>query len=282
MPQPIWKHMCRGREVHASAAHCRTCGRRGRFTGWRLTFAESLARYQYVHGLVPTGSHRALADRLFVHGRTICERCDGHGVLGEHGCSWRACPWCEGTGGFWTLDMDTVSAIRRTVIERYPESAAPIAGIRFLTASPVLDLETGAMANAPSGSSAADRPPYRTLLGPSRSSEGAATASATRRSRRRRTRPADWVTGQRVERALVQARRELGTEWRLKGLGHCRRVTMKPWYGRSAAVAAPDCWQWVTPARSWSARRLFPLALVERAAEILGVPVERLVSREFA
>jgi hypothetical protein len=84
-----------------------------------------------------------------------------------------------------------------------------------------------------------------------------------------------------VERAFAEAEELLGREWRLKGRGHCRRVSIDRRYSRHAARGAARSWAWVTPRGTSRARRLLPFAIVEQAAGILGVGAGLLISREF-
>jgi len=98
----------------------------GRPGEWRLTMYESMARYQYVYGLKPIGPHRQLADQLLSPLRTHCPRCDARGLLsfGDRDvCG--ICPVCEGTGGFWSEPDSVVDGLRATVLESFPEAAAP-------------------------------------------------------------------------------------------------------------------------------------------------------------
>src|SRR5512146_1618637 len=84
-----------------------------------------------------------------------------------------------------------------------------------------------------------------------------------------------------VERAFAEAERMLGTEWQLKGRGHCRRATLDPRYSSHAARGAARSWAHVTPHEAMSPKRLLPVAIIEKAAEILGVEARLLMSREY-
>ncbi len=80
--------------------------------------------------------------------------------------------------------------------------------------------------------------------------------------------------------AFVRAEQELGGDWRLKGRGHCRRVTLDARYSR---LVSPEIRSWIrmTPHGVMSQRTLFPRDLVRRAAQILSVRLDVLVSREY-
>jgi hypothetical protein len=106
---------------------------------------EAKACYQYVYGLAPTGPHRPMASRLFENTRRRCESCNGEGVLGPDEHSWTVCATCEGTGGFWVIGPSEVEAIRRRILEAYPQAAAPAGPIHFLSGRLVQDLSTGLM-----------------------------------------------------------------------------------------------------------------------------------------
>ena len=84
-----------------------------------------------------------------------------------------------------------------------------------------------------------------------------------------------------VQRAFAKAERLLGKKWQLKGQGHCRRVSLDARYSRHAAKGAKNSWAWVSMRGSMSPRRTFPLAIVKRAAKILGVPDHLLIGQEF-
>jgi len=83
-----------------------------------------------------------------------------------------------------------------------------------------------------------------------------------------------------VVAAFQQAERELGTNSRLSGRGHCRRVTLDARYSRVLRPAIRSC-AWVSPHSAPSSRILFPLALAQRAAEILRVDPTLLIGQEY-
>jgi hypothetical protein len=210
---------------------------------------ELMARYQYVLGLRPIGPHRPLADRLLSSKLRTCHVCDGSGLRPGPEPRWYLCATCEAIGAFWTISPHRVESLRRLVLEEYPDAAAPT-DVRFLSHRLGLDPATGCVVDMDSK----ELPVAGVLLSTIKQSE--------------------------VERAFAHAQEELGTDWQLKGRGHCRRVTLRSQFSRAARCGAPDCWQTVATL-GWH-RRLFPLAIVTRAARILGIPADCLVSQEFA
>ena len=84
-----------------------------------------------------------------------------------------------------------------------------------------------------------------------------------------------------VERAFAEAERLLGAEWQIKGRGHCRRATLDPRYSRHAIRGAARSWGRVRPHQALTWKRLLPVPIIEKAAEILGVEAQLLMSREY-
>ena len=145
MPYPFWTHPCCGLGASDPSPNCKECGEPGNFEGWFIVTEEVMARYQYVFELAPLGPHRPLADRVFAGTRCWCEACRGRGILtlSEERCS--ICPHCEGTGGFWLISWQEIEERRASVLEEYPEAAAPCEPIQFLTRQVVQNPETGLM-----------------------------------------------------------------------------------------------------------------------------------------
>ena len=283
MPQPFWRHVCDGREVLRVSPECRMCGRRGVFDGWRLKWWETLAVYHYVYGLNPMGPHRAIADQLFAGMRDPCVRCGGRAVLtlGD-GSAWRACPDCEATGGFWNRPFEEVDAVWRQVVARWP---GPATLEPAMPTRPRNDVPTSPVRNGAHGAVSTEAEP-RTPREPAQGMAPqpvvrAGTKSSGRSIPRRRGYSKHGLRFADVQRAFAEAEQFLGTEWRLKGRGHCRRVSLDARYSGCAAKGAAGSWAWVTPHGTMSPRRLIPLAIVKRAARILGVPARLLISREY-
>lgn len=82
-----------------------------------------------------------------------------------------------------------------------------------------------------------------------------------------------------VEDAFRQAENELGSTWKLKGAGHCPRVTLKGPYSGPAARGAKHSWDNVV-LNSFHSTRVFPLELAARAAAILHVGVCDITNHE--
>ncbi len=104
------------------------------------------------------------------------------------------------------------------------------------------------------------------------------------RRRRGRSKPGHSAHGIRlidVQRAFAEAEKVLGTKWQLKGRGHCRRASLDARYSKYAVSGAKHSWALVrTPKSRWP-RRLFALAIVTKAAEILDVPAHLFICREW-
>jgi hypothetical protein len=83
-----------------------------------------------------------------------------------------------------------------------------------------------------------------------------------------------------VVAAFVVAERDLGSKWRLSGRGHCERVVLDACYSRAVRPAIRS-WVRISPRGAPSRRTLFPLALVERAAQILGVRLWVIARRGY-
>ena len=84
-----------------------------------------------------------------------------------------------------------------------------------------------------------------------------------------------------VERAFAEAERLLGTEWQIKGRGHCRRATLDPRYSSHAIRGAARSWGRVRPHQALTWKRLLPVQIIEKAAEILGVETRLLMAKEY-
>jgi hypothetical protein len=149
MPHPLWRHTCGGTHLLIRSPICSTCGNEGEFHGWRLSVHESMARYQYVYGLKPIGPHRQVADDLLFDLRAPCPRCLWDGIITvEGGGTWRMCPVCEGTGGFWTPPDEQVEAVRQEILKQFPDAAArSLPG--FVSVGVVLDLGSNEIVAVP-------------------------------------------------------------------------------------------------------------------------------------
>ncbi len=84
-----------------------------------------------------------------------------------------------------------------------------------------------------------------------------------------------------VEGAFAAAEQLLGTSWHLKGRGHCRRASLNAHYSSHALKGAARSWTRVRPHQALTWKRLMPVALIEKAAELLGVPARLLMAREY-
>jgi hypothetical protein len=253
MPNKMWRHddgRLTGRDCDESGDDC---VERNVFAGWHLGMHESMARYQYSYGLKPIGPHRRMADELLGALRTRCARCDYRGILDiDGGVTWSPCPVCEATGGFWTASDEEVAAVRADILKTYPDAAAP--PVRFLGVPLALAVPTNTMVDL------RDIPLRR------------AAFPRPRRKPTRRSGSPKTLSGADVERAFAEAQRQVGMGLKLKGWGHCRRVSLAPQYASWIVKGAGDSVAWVWVRGSWLPLRVIPRVVVERAARSLGVP----------
>jgi hypothetical protein len=91
----------------------------------------------------------------------------------------------------------------------------------------------------------------------------------------------DGIAYDAVQRAFARAQRALKVDWKLFGRGHCERVTLKPHYSRPARRGASESVAWFSPSGALGARYVFPAALVRRAASLLRVDANVLISRSW-
>jgi hypothetical protein len=243
MPRRVWRFPCCTPALEvAGSARCPRCNRPGTFIRWKPAAQEESRRYEQAFALRAEGPHRAVADRTLAPHRQRCARCVGTGLIGERS-GFRECPSCEGGGGIWAAPEAVLAEAYRSVVASFPDMA--VAG----ALSPAIPFPVGGVAGAP-----------RVVTAP--------VDPARRRLPREEFRS-----------AFLQAEAELGTEWELKGRGHVPRATIRGPYSHVTEVTS--CWQCFNPSRSHGHRFVFPLAVIERAAAILGVPAERIISRKY-
>ena len=154
------------------------------------------------------------------------------------------------------------------VVAQWPEAAVPCVDLRAPSRQRV---RSGGARKAAQGAISSDGVPQAARMKSSRPSA----------PYRRRGYSAHGLKFADVQRAFAEAEQLLGTEWRLKGRGHCRRVSLDARYSAHAAKGAERSWALVSVGGSFSPRRLLPLAIVKRAAKILGVPARVLIGRAF-
>jgi hypothetical protein len=86
---------------------------------------EAMALYQTRYRLKPIGPHRGMTDELFAAVRATCPACAGRGLRDTvGGRSWQVCSTCRGFGAYFTKPADEIEALRRRVLEAYPDAAA--------------------------------------------------------------------------------------------------------------------------------------------------------------
>ena len=250
MPDRMWRHDCCGSAVRSESPECDTCGLPGTFDGWRLNLWEAARVYHYVYGFHPFGPHRPDADGTLTPLRDTCVRCDGRAILTIDVERWAECPMCEGTGGVWNRPFAEVDAVWAQVAERWP--GAVLRWANAYTWKPARRL-------------APRKPPM--------------VAGSPRPVERPRGTSPDGIKYDAVRRVFAQAERALGTRWQLSGHGHEERVTLKAHYSRHARLGAPDSVKYFCPAGCIARRWIYPAALVRRAASILKIDPNVLVSR---
>jgi hypothetical protein len=102
-----------------------------------------------------------------------------------------------------------------------------------------------------------------------------------RRLRRpRRPVPRPLLKREAVVKAFRKAERLLGHDWPVKGRGHCRRATIRNPYDRDVRPVTRS-WKYFSPHDALGRRHVFPMAVIEVAAKILGVALERIMLREY-
>ncbi len=127
MPQQMWKHTCRkdGSSYSMGSLVCSTCAGPGTYDGWHPRMHEAMALYQTRYRLKPIGPHRRMTDELFAPVRATCPACAGRGLRDTvGGRSWQVCSTCRGFGSYFTKPADEIEALRRRVLEAYPDAAA--------------------------------------------------------------------------------------------------------------------------------------------------------------
>lgn len=103
---------------------CPSCGQPGQYDGWHYGMYEAMSVYQNMYGLKPIGPHRRLADELFANTSVACLTCAGKGLLDvSAGDAWIPCPDCRGMGYVWKSTSGEVKALRRQVLEAFPDAA---------------------------------------------------------------------------------------------------------------------------------------------------------------
>jgi hypothetical protein len=203
-----------------------------------------------------------MADELLTPLRTSCARCGHAGILNaDDGARWWICAVCEGTGGIWTVSEGELADVRARILEAFPDAAAP--AVRFFGTPVALALPSNSIVELVEPPS--PRP----------------AARERRRKYRPKLRSRDGLLFADVERAFAEAERLVGSGLKLRGRGHCRRVSLTPHYANYAVRGAPNSVIRVRVPQSWDPRRLMARVIVEKAAEILGVTPGLFIRREY-
>lgn len=125
MPQKFWNYSCckSGRRAAGGMPTCPSCGQPGQYDGWHYGMYETMSVYQNMYGLKPIGPHRRLADELFADVSVACLTCAGRGLLDVSGGeAWIQCSDCRGMGFIWKSTSEEVKALRRQVLEDFPDA----------------------------------------------------------------------------------------------------------------------------------------------------------------
>jgi len=295
MPYALWRLSCCTSDhlLTADDPDCPRCFQRATFVRWELFPGEKDGLFFAALGLQPAGPHVAMANRLFRPLRIACTPCGGRGLTGDER-GWRICYSCEGGGGFWAGSEADLAESYRSLLRKHPRAVAPAALPPFQ--APVAPAPAtppaperparAAPAPAPSSSRAASRP--KTPPRPSRSAEAAPRPKIppgpSRSAEAARARPLPAPPDERpraaILRAFIAAEAKLGTDFLIKGRGHCRRVSLRSHLSRLVSHVTRS-WEIVTPHRSTSPLRLFPLAIVQEAADSLGIEASELIGQEY-
>lgn len=243
MPNPVWSLPCHPGLEMTDDHRCTLCETPAVWGGWRLGIIEAMGQYANRYKLPPVGMHRHLTDALFKGAYAKCERCNGSGYYGVDPGDLHGCPVCRGRGGRWTISAQEFRYRRRLVLEAYP-AIEPLRRHRNRSVKGAQDARLAAES----------RYPNEALSTPRHLKHAAA-----------------WM-------AFKAAQLHLGSNWRLDGEEHCRRVTLRPAAGRAAFQGARLS-SAIIQGRT-GRYRVYPLALVQVAAELLGVSARVLVSKE--
>lgn len=265
MPRPCYIHpCCYGPGNFSSSALCRRCGEPGIFAHWDRSVPELMAYYTIHFRVKPIGRHRALADRLLGALRSTCNRCDGRGIVGNAMEYW-PCPHCEGCGGVWTGSDAEIYAAYERIQKEFPDALAADSPLS-LGWYPLPAFLAREQPVRP-GRKRPARPAWVSATHPARPA----------RRRKPRVRPAKLSD---LQRAFIEAERRLGKEWKLMGHGHCRRATLKNRHARFVRRVISS-WVRCTPHVASSPLYLYPFAIIEEAARVLGVDISDLVGKEY-
>ena len=88
----------------------------------------------------------------------------------------------------------------------------------------------------------------------------------------------DPPTTEELRNAFLRAQREIGWKWKLIGRGQAPRSSVKSHVGR--AIGGLKLHR-ASLHVGYSTRTLYPLALVERAAQILDVSAKKLIGSSY-
>lgn len=294
MPHPFYIHPCCLKpSTLTGSATCPRCGESGIFARWDRSMHEAMAFYTRLFRLEPIGPHRPLADRLLGALRSTCNRCTGTGIVGNERGYWQ-CPQCEGGGGVWTGTDDEIYTAYQRIRQEFPDAIVadgPLSPgwhpLPDFLAQEQATWTTRERAARSARERAARSRREQTARSAREQTERAAPRRATRSPRqpsatptRRRKPHTDPAKLSAVQRAFIEAERRLGKKWKLMGRGHCRRATLKNRHARFVRQVITS-WVHCTPHVASSPLYLYPFAIIEEAARILGVDISYLAGKEY-
>ena len=117
MSPKVWRYTCNCVWPGGDSPTCPSCGQAGEYDIPGILYSR---RY----GLAPFGPQRELADRLFQGAKQTCEQCAGTTMIEiNQGEDWEFCRTCNGLGIIFTRSRKEIEAIRRMVLELFPDAA---------------------------------------------------------------------------------------------------------------------------------------------------------------
>ncbi|MFC1866557.1 hypothetical protein ACFL0H_00225 [Thermodesulfobacteriota bacterium] len=129
MPIRWWKHKCpNDGTVHGSGSpdNCSYCGATYEYDGWGHTSSEAKVWFQKRFGVKIIGPHRSYLHEVFSGSARPCSNCNGTGYHDiDNGKDYEVCATCEGSGRVWVISGERIRELRKIVLKKYPDAAAP-------------------------------------------------------------------------------------------------------------------------------------------------------------
>src|SRR5262245_29702184 len=97
-------------------------------SAWHWGMYEAMGRYSSYTGVLPTGPHRRLTDRLLDFVTLGCVACRGRGIVAAaDGDALSACSRCAGFGRLPGPDSPQLAAMREQVLREFPNACGAVA-----------------------------------------------------------------------------------------------------------------------------------------------------------